>query len=284
MGTTGLIYAAIVIAWAVYLVPMALRRSHVQSRRRSVERFSSAMRVLSRQDPRAKVLAASGARVQPAERVIATDVAAVPAATDLAPLRRRQVAARAAARRRRRVLAVLLAVTCAVALVAVLGYLPRWSAAVPLALVLLFLVVARRQVRSSQRAYRRALERPPHPKRAAPPLRVAAGVEAHPDETGDVPTGEVEADDQPTRLMHLDLTGPEVQEAVPIESDEVAGLWDPVAVTLPTYVTKPAVHRQVRTVDLSTADVQSSVGGGPREPLESASEPANEETARAVGE
>jgi hypothetical protein len=49
-------------------------------------------------------------------------------------------------------------------------------------------------------------------------------------------------------------------------------------------VTKPAVHRQVRTVDLSTADVQSSVGGGARPPLETAAEPANDETARAVGE
>jgi hypothetical protein len=284
VGTTGLIYAAIVIAWAVYLVPMALRRSHVQSRRRSVERFSSAMRVLSRQDPRAKALAASGARVQPAERVVATDVAAVPAATDLAPLRRRQAAARSAARRRRRVLAVLLAATGAVVVVAVLGYLPRWSAAVPLALVLGFLVIARRQVRSSQRAYRRALERPPHPKRVAQALRVPAGVEAQRDEAGDVPTGQVAADDQPTRLMHLDLTGPEVQEAVPIESDEVAGLWDPVPVTLPTYVTKPAVHRQVRTVDLSAADVQSSLRGDPAGPIGTTADPATEAPARAVGE
>jgi hypothetical protein len=94
----------------------------------------------------------------------------------------------------------------------------------------------------------------------------------------------VDADDQPTRLMHLDLTGPEVQEAVPIESDEVAGLWDPVAVTLPTYVTKPAAHRQVRTVDLSAADVQSSVRADPAAPIDTAGEPENKETARAVGE
>jgi hypothetical protein len=283
VGTTGLIYAAIVIAWAVYLVPMTLRRSQAQSRRRSVERFSSAMRVLSRKDPRDRVLAATGTRVTPAERAVAPDVAATPAATDLAPLRRRQAASRSAARRRRRVLAVLLIVTAAVAVVATLDYLPRWSAAVPLTLVLGFLVTARRQVRRSQRAYRRALERP-HPNRTAQPRRVAADIEAHADSTGDLSTGDVEADDQPTRLMHLDLAGPEVQEAVPIESDEVAGLWDPVSVTLPTYVTKPAAHRQVRTVDLSAADVRSSLRGDSAARTGAADEPENEQTARAVGE
>ena len=41
MGTTGLIYVAIVAAWAAYLVPMLLKRNDEVSRRRSAEKYSS---------------------------------------------------------------------------------------------------------------------------------------------------------------------------------------------------------------------------------------------------
>ena len=51
MGLTGLIYAAIVAVWAVVLVPLALRRHDQAARSRSIERFSSAMRVLARRGP-----------------------------------------------------------------------------------------------------------------------------------------------------------------------------------------------------------------------------------------
>jgi hypothetical protein len=42
VGLTGVIYAAIVVAWAAYLVPLALRRHDEAARSRSIERFSSA--------------------------------------------------------------------------------------------------------------------------------------------------------------------------------------------------------------------------------------------------
>ena len=49
MGTTGLIYVAIVAAWAAYLVPMLLKRNDEASARRSAEKYSSSeARVLSR--------------------------------------------------------------------------------------------------------------------------------------------------------------------------------------------------------------------------------------------
>ena len=38
----------------------------------------------------------------------------------------------------------------------------------------------------------------------------------------------------------------------------VEGLWDPLPVTLPTYVTKPRAHRSVRTIDLLEPGVVSS--------------------------
>ncbi|NHC45937.1 hypothetical protein [Motilibacter aurantiacus] len=48
---TGLIFGTIVAAWVVVLVPMWLRRHDERNESRSVERFSSAMRVLSRRGP-----------------------------------------------------------------------------------------------------------------------------------------------------------------------------------------------------------------------------------------
>lgn len=62
---TGLIFGTIVAAWAAVLVPMWLRRHDERNEARSVERFSSAMRVLSRRGPAAPAAApvpAPGAR------------------------------------------------------------------------------------------------------------------------------------------------------------------------------------------------------------------------------
>ena len=47
----------------------------------------------------------------------------------------------------------------------------------------------------------------------------------------------------------------------PVAPDETAaaeGLWDPVPVTLPTYVSKPAARRSVRTIDLDSTGVWTS--------------------------
>jgi len=45
---SGLIYAIIVVLWAIVLVPMWLRRHDAETESRSVDRFSSAMKILSR--------------------------------------------------------------------------------------------------------------------------------------------------------------------------------------------------------------------------------------------
>jgi uncharacterized membrane protein len=45
---SAVIYAAIVVMWAVVLVPMWLRRHDAATESRSVDRFSTAMRILSR--------------------------------------------------------------------------------------------------------------------------------------------------------------------------------------------------------------------------------------------
>ena len=39
---------------------------------------------------------------------------------------------------------------------------------------------------------------------------------------------------------------------------DAGALWDPLPMTLPTYVTKPRAARSVRTIDLQEAGVSSS--------------------------
>jgi hypothetical protein len=43
----------------------------------------------------------------------------------------------------------------------------------------------------------------------------------------------------------------------PVETDD-GSLWDPLPLTLPTYVSKPAARRTVRTIDLTQTGVTSS--------------------------
>ena len=48
---SGLIFVALAVAWAVYLIPKALKHHDDVVRSRSVDRFSSTMRVLARREP-----------------------------------------------------------------------------------------------------------------------------------------------------------------------------------------------------------------------------------------
>lgn len=114
MGT-GLIYAAIVAAWAAYLVPLWLRRHDEAAASRSADRYSTAMRVLARRQPNGRQ--ASTAVEEPED----VDV------PDLAP-----------ATRRRRTLVVLLAASTGLAVPIVLQLLPVWTLAIPGGVILLF--------------------------------------------------------------------------------------------------------------------------------------------------
>ena len=42
------------------------------------------------------------------------------------------------------------------------------------------------------------------------------------------------------------------------DAESKPGLWDPLPITVPTYVSKPLAPRTVRTIDLSAPDVTSS--------------------------
>ena len=48
---SGIIFVVLAVAWAVYLIPKALKHHDEVARTRSIDRFSTAMRVLARREP-----------------------------------------------------------------------------------------------------------------------------------------------------------------------------------------------------------------------------------------
>lgn len=222
---SGLIFVALAIAWAAYLIPMALKRTDDLATTRAVEEFSSRLRVFG------------GRRAQSPEAAVPTAPAAAPTTTVITTVRPAdRAAARRAARRRRRVLYVLVSLTAITAVVAGLGYLPYWAIAAPVVLIVAFLVIARVSVRR-ERARRHRIE--VIVPAAEPPAAQAAPA---------VPAS-VEASDVEETIGLSAQALAEVRADAPL-ADE-ASLWDPVPVTLPTYVTKPRARRTVRTIELT---------------------------------
>ena len=242
MDPSALIFVALAVAWAVYLVPKALRQHDEAVRSRSVERFSHTMRVLARREPvdrrNARLVVTPG---RPASTAVVTtkpvsarpDV--VPAAEPTpAQLRTRREAANRAARRRRRVLGTLVLANVVVLALAAFSVVSWGYAAIPAGLLVAWLVACRVMVRQEQGIRLPVARTRPA---AAPVADAVAGAEAEVAE-GDDWTAD-------TSSMPAAIVDPT--------------LWDPVPVTLPTYVTKPAATRRtVRTIDLDDTGVWTS--------------------------
>ena len=283
VGLTGVIYAAIVVAWAIFLVPLALRRHDQTARNRSIERFSSSMRVLS---TGGRGTAGSTATVTPSQDDRGVRPPVVPvhgASVAVGPISR--PAMRAAAARRRRVLRVLVALTFFTGAVSVLGVIPRWSAAVPLVVIVAFLVVARRQVRIANESYwRRAAHAEGHASNVARRSDAVPADDPHQfiqvnsrgkaakaakarSEDRSRPTDESDpSDDEPTITLsaaqvaaaaHGDLSEDRVV-AVPLSTSDGSSLWDPLPVTLPSYVDKPIAKRTVRKITIGESGTWSA--------------------------
>ncbi|MPZ61269.1 MAG: hypothetical protein GEU93_08225 [Propionibacteriales bacterium] len=242
MGWSGLVYVAIVVCWAAYLVPFALKRYDEATRKRSVDRFSAAMRVLGRKSSAQSrgTITTVKPTVRPSGEPSAVRVGGRPAEPPAEPPveppveqgdRAQRAAARAAAFRRRRVLALLLALTALVAGVSALPAVQWWAPGVPAALTLGFLWLCHSQARRASDAYwDTAAVRDESEREASAGSDSAVGV-----------------DDEPTVVLDRDELP---QVAVPVDTTDGGTLWDPVPVTLPTYVSKPKAHRTIRTIDL----------------------------------
>jgi hypothetical protein len=228
VGTTGLIFAGIAIAWLAYLVPHFVRRRDGEPdvEREAVDPFSDSVRIL--RNGTAPLLDQDLAELREFE--VSTPVTRRAAVSDLRRLER------AAASRRRRVLSGLFAILCAVISVCSMSWLPWWTVAVPAGLVLLFVVVSRISVR----AMRRDLD-----------ARYVAISRGSDEKT--ILISRKDATDKGKVTKVKKGKAKEVKEA-----DGKPGLWDPLPITVPTYVSKPLAPRTVRTIDLSAPDVTSS--------------------------
>jgi hypothetical protein len=212
---SGLIFVALAVAWAAYLIPKALRHHEDVVRGRSVDRFSQSMRVLARREP----VSARAARLV----VTPPRETGVTVRSPEEQYAAQRAAAHRATRRRRRVLALLVLATAGTVAAGVAHRLGWPLVAIPAGLLVAWLAACRLMVRR-ERSWR--------------------PVDASPD---------------------ADLTG----EIAPVEAASVATagspteprdpkLWDPVPVTLPTYVSKPPARRSVRTIDLDSTGVWTS--------------------------
>jgi hypothetical protein len=255
------------VAWAVYLIPKALKHHDEVARTRSIDRFSTAMRVLARREPvnrRDTRLVVTPARPQSRMLLPTTQTAAAVAAvvassevTAVEDVRRPaspRAAAHVAARRRRHLLMFLVLAGAVVVGVAAFGYLPWWTAAIPGGLIVAHLFVCRFQVRRENRVARSTQavstddssgESSGTPRRG---VRVGAPYGTPP----------ASRDGQGSEEVPAEEVTAVAEAAAAAPATNAGSLWDPLPMTLPTYVSKPSAARTVRTIDLSAPNTWSS--------------------------
>ena len=221
VGTTGLIFAAIAIAWLAYLVPHYVRRRDDETTDDEVDptnRFADSMRIV--RHGTAPLLDQDLAEIEKYE--VSTPQTRRAAIDDLRRLESE------AALRRRRVLLVLMAGISAVIGVCAVELIPWWSMAIPGGLLVIFVVVARISVRFMTKSLDARYQQIAH------------------------------GSDESTIFLSIKKPAePEAKKSGPATKDadasdvKAGALWDPVPITMPTYVSKPLAPRTVRTIDLS---------------------------------
>lgn len=244
---TGLIVAFVVAIWAAYFVPLVLRRYDEASTSSSLEDLSPLSRTINRPT-------AESAKVEAPEPT-------PPAVDEPTPAPRPRVtrsAARLAARRRRRTLLTLLAATAIVGGLVLFKVIPIWSVAIPAGLVLAWLVACRIQVRHERGGSTERVKKPKKSERSKKLKRAPSATTVDDeDESTVIVSGQVE-DVNPGRRHVMESTQLEsdaLDEQLVIAAPSVATtgdlVWDPLPVTVPTYVTKPRAGRTVRTIDFA---------------------------------
>jgi hypothetical protein len=225
---SGIIFVVLAVGWAGYLIPKALKHHDDLAMSRPVDTFSDSVRVVSGKRPSA---AASPSAKVDQSRVVEPVEARAHTIT--------RESARKAARRRRRVLLVLLAAVVAVSATSYLAYTPWLSVAVPGGLVVAFLVVARLTVRAQQ------------VRRAAPDQHETRESASAVEPSNSQTTSPAEVEPDLGREDTQGLSRQELADAVAAPVLDEGGLWDPLPVTLPTYVNKARARRTVRTIEIT---------------------------------
>ncbi len=260
MDPSALIFVALAVAWAVYLIPKALEHHEESARARTVDAFSKTMRVLARREPisRRKARLVAPKSATPSEERTKSRPTPEPAPLTPAQLRARRRAAARAAKRRLRVVSLILVANAAVAGLAFSKLIDVVWCAVPLGVLVAWLVACRLMVKRE---------------RAAVPVRripAEQPVEEPKDATEDIPP------------VDAPVLGAEEPSHAP---DPDA--WDPVYAPLPTYVSKPVARRTVSQIDLDSTGVWSSGRNASDSALareaDAAERPAEQADRRATG-
>lgn len=225
VGTTGLIYAAIAFAWLAYLVPNYLRRKEDATATEDDprDRFSDSVRIVR-----------SGSAP-----LLDQDLTEMPEVEISTPLTRRAAIGELrrleqdAALRRRRVLLALMILLTAVVVVWATGLVSWWVMVIPAGLVVGFFGLSRFTVA----AMRRDLD-----------VRYAA-----------IRRGSEEATVLLNRRTVADLVGTAKDSEPSVKIKSKSGLWEPLPITMPTYVSKPLAPRTVRTIDLAGPELSQPI-------------------------
>ena len=218
MGTTGVIFAAIAIAWLAYLVPhFARRRDDDEGLDDSdpADRFADSMRVV--RHGTAPLLDHDLEEIEPFE--VSTPQTRRAAIKDLRRMEQ------LAASRRRRVLVSLLATLSGVIGFCAIHLVPWWSTAIPGGLILIFILIARISVGIMRR-----------------------GLDAR---YREINHGSTESTILLSRKDFAKIGSNLHRATGKPEAAKPGALWDPIPITMPTYVSKPLAPRTVRTIDLS---------------------------------
>ena len=287
VSSSGLIYAAIVGAWAAYLVPMWLRRQDELNEARPTERFSTAIRLLSGRagmerryakareggEPRTEVpvpepepevdvrsLALPATEVHPVEPTV--ERGAQPRRT---AERARLARARVLARRRRTTIMLFLAFTAGAIGAAVGGVAYLWAPGVPGVLLTFYIAHLRRaerrrfeftmDQRKAAEAARRLRDRPrerPRPEQAGAAVQEPAAPAA-----SEPPSPRTA--DRRALVEQTDHAEWVDQQRTQATADDG---WEPVPVPLPTYVTAPVAPRGTGSVVPGAPDTWSSARSG----------------------
>jgi hypothetical protein len=269
---SGLIFVALALLWAVVLIPKALKHHDEVAKTRSVDQVSDSGRVLARREAvnEREARLVVPARTAAAEPVAEASTNESKPASVVPPQRvpvpgarlaAHRAAAKAAAKRRRRIVALLLLVTTGVGAFAATGVLLPLAPAIPAAVTVGFLVLARVLVRREHARWDAAVE---EVRRPAEPAATEAPVEAPVEKVAEkVVIGPVlDTRVAPSIVSGLDETSSYdvalLRAAEAEATTDGTTLWDPLPVTLPTYVSKPRATRSVRTIDLADPRVSSS--------------------------
>jgi uncharacterized membrane protein len=238
---SAVIYAAIVVMWAVVLVPMWLRRHDAASESRSVDRFSTAMRTLSRRTssgpgkryvvmPRrgesAPTVHVSGAAAAPLPGRRTAPVTTTPAAAPRVTVR----SPKSIVARRRRMLLGLAGVAFLTFVFAIAGILSWPLQAVFDVVVIAFVIHLRAQARRATAVSRTRSATPAA--RPAPRMPAAAPVQ---------PTVAAPAAPAPAPAPAASASAATATAVDDWQDDDEWGddTWQPVPVPRPTYTMKP---------------------------------------------